>query len=60
MFCYLDGFANICTKVSPMEVVTLVNNMFTSFDRLSERHDVYKVRKCIKEINMININVCLC
>lgn len=28
-----------------MEVVTLVNKMFLTFDELSEKHDVYKVRR---------------
>ena len=45
MFSYLDGFDRICTKVTPMEVVSLVNKMFLTFDTLSEKHDVYKVMK---------------
>ena len=45
MFSYLDNFDNICSSVSPMEVVTLVNKMFLTFDELSEKHDVYKVRR---------------
>ena len=45
MFSYLDNFDNICANVSPMEVVTLVNKMFLTFDELSEKHDVYKVRR---------------
>lgn len=45
MFSYLDGFDNICARVTPMEVVTLVNNMFLTFDTLSEKHDVYKVNR---------------
>lgn len=43
MFSYLDGFDNICANVTPMEVVNLVNKMFLTFDKLSEKHDVYKV-----------------
>ncbi|KAL9979703.1 hypothetical protein ACROYT_G017405 [Oculina patagonica] len=42
MFSYLDGFDNICANVPPMEVVNLVNKMFLTFDKLSEKHDVYK------------------
>lgn len=42
MFSYLDGFDNICANVTPMEVVSLVNKMFLTFDKLSEKHDVYK------------------
>ena len=47
MFSYLDGFDNICAKVTPMEVVTLVNKMFLTFDQLCEKNDVYKVRDMI-------------
>ncbi|XP_020908568.1 soluble guanylate cyclase 88E [Exaiptasia diaphana] len=42
MFSYMDGFASICARVSPMKAVTLINNVFTLFDRLTERHNVYK------------------
>lgn len=45
MFSYLDGFVTICSQVGAMEIVNLVNNMFTIFDKLTERHDVYKVFK---------------
>ena len=45
MFSYLDGFVTICSQVDAMEVVNLVNNMFISFDKLTEQHDVYKVMK---------------
>ena len=44
MFSYLDGFVAICSQVDAMEIVSLVNNMFTSFDKLTEKHDVYKVQ----------------
>ena len=44
MFSYLDGFVTICSQVDAMEVVNLVNNMFISFDKLTEQHDVYKVK----------------
>lgn len=45
MFSYLDGFVAICSQVGAMEIVNLVNNMFTIFDKLTEKHDVYKVIK---------------
>lgn len=45
MFSYLDGFVTICSQVDAMEVVNLVNNMFISFDKLTELHDVYKVMR---------------
>lgn len=51
MFSYLDGFVTICSQVDAMEVVNLVNNMFISFDKLTEQHDVYKVNVIIKIID---------
>lgn len=51
MFSYLDGFDHICANVTPMEVVNLVNKMFLTFDKLSEKHDVYKVSSLTYEIN---------
>lgn len=49
MFSYLDGFDHICANVTPMEVVNLVNKMFLTFDKLSEKHEVYKVRNSIPD-----------
>lgn len=51
MFSYLDGFDHICANVTPMEVVNLVNKMFLTFDKLSEKHEVYKVSNSIDKIN---------
>ena len=51
MFSYLDGFDHICANVTPMEVVNLVNKMFLTFDKLSEKHDVYKVSSLTEKIN---------
>ena len=51
MFSYLDGFVTICSQVDAMEVVNLVNNMFISFDKLTEQHDVYKVKTISKIID---------
>ena len=43
MVSYMDGFESIRSQVGPMEIVSLVNDMFTIFDKLTEKHDVYKV-----------------
>ena len=43
MVSYMDGFESICSQVGPREIVSLVNDMFTIFDKLTEKHDVYKV-----------------
>ncbi|XP_068723513.1 soluble guanylate cyclase 88E-like [Montipora capricornis] len=42
MFSYLDGFVTICSQVKAMEVVNLVNTLFTILDNLTDKHDVYK------------------
>lgn len=56
MFSYLDGFDNICSKVMPMEVVNLVNKMFLTFDKLSEKHDVYKVTWQLLKVTLYPLN----
>lgn len=43
MVSYMDGFASICSQVGALEIVSLANDMFTIFDKLTEKHDVYKV-----------------
>ena len=45
LFSDVVGFTNICSKIQPMEVVALLNNMYTKFDKLTEQFRVYKVRK---------------
>ncbi|ESO91872.1 hypothetical protein LOTGIDRAFT_121827, partial [Lottia gigantea] len=43
LFSDVVGFTTICSRISPMEVVCLLNAMYTKFDQLSEKHNVYKV-----------------
>ena len=43
LFSDVVGFTHICSLISPMEVVTMLNNMYTVFDQISEQHNVYKV-----------------
>lgn len=43
LFSDVVGFTHICSMISPMEVVTMLNNMYTAFDQISEQHNVYKV-----------------
>ncbi|XP_031549220.1 soluble guanylate cyclase 88E-like [Actinia tenebrosa] len=43
LFSDVVGFTTICSLISPMEVVTMLNCMYTTFDKLSEKHNVYKV-----------------
>ena len=43
LFSDVVGFTRICSQISPMEVVSMLNAMYTQFDQLSEEHSVYKV-----------------
>ncbi|XP_076471523.1 soluble guanylate cyclase gcy-31-like [Babylonia areolata] len=43
LFSDVVGFTTICSRITPMEVVSMLNAMYTEFDQLSEKHDVYKV-----------------
>jgi len=43
LFSDVVGFTRICSQISPMEVVSMLNAMYTKFDQLSEQHHVYKV-----------------
>ncbi|XP_070200385.1 soluble guanylate cyclase 88E-like, partial [Littorina saxatilis] len=43
LFSDVVGFTTICSRITPMEVVSMLNAMYTEFDKLSETHNVYKV-----------------
>ncbi|XP_033751645.1 soluble guanylate cyclase 88E-like [Pecten maximus] len=43
VFSDVVGFTAICSQISPMDVVSMLNAMYTKFDNLSELHKVYKV-----------------
>ncbi|OWF53088.1 soluble guanylate cyclase 88E-like [Mizuhopecten yessoensis] len=43
VFSDVVGFTAICSQISPMDVVSMLNAMYTKFDNLSELHHVYKV-----------------
>ncbi|VDP37027.1 unnamed protein product [Schistosoma mattheei] len=38
------GFTTICSGLAPLEVVGLLNKLYSVFDGLTEKHKVYKVR----------------
>ena len=45
LFSDIKGFTLICKGCQPMEVVGMLNQLYTLFDSLIEKHRVYKVRQ---------------
>lgn len=43
LFSDVVTFTEICSRITPMEVVSLLNYMYSIFDTLTERNNVYKV-----------------
>jgi guanylate cyclase len=43
LFSDVVTFTEICSRITPMQVVILLNHMYSLFDQLSERNGVYKV-----------------
>ena len=51
LFSDMYQFVNICESLSPMEVVSLLNAMYVSFDQRTEVHHVYKARNSVLSSN---------
>lgn len=51
LFSDVVGFTSTCSKMNPIEVISLLNEMYTRFDGLLEIHNVYKVKICLKNLN---------
>ncbi|XP_037034237.1 soluble guanylate cyclase 88E [Bradysia coprophila] len=43
LFSDVVTFTEICSRITPMEVVSMLNGMYSIFDNLTERNKVYKV-----------------
>ena len=43
LFSDIKGFTTVCSRCQPMEVVGMLNRLYTRFDNLIEKHNVYKV-----------------
>ncbi|KAL3315821.1 hypothetical protein Ciccas_005546 [Cichlidogyrus casuarinus] len=43
LFSDVVGFTTICSRMTPLDVVNMLNDMYSVFDQLTEKHKVYKV-----------------
>nr|AAI37869.1 Gucy1b2 protein [Mus musculus] len=43
LFSDVVTFTNICAACEPIQIVNMLNSMYSKFDRLTNIHDVYKV-----------------
>lgn len=41
-FSEIDGFSTISAESSPTEVMTLLNDLWTAYDQIIDKFDVYK------------------
>ena len=43
LFSDVVGFTSTCAQLTPLEVVSFLNEMYTKFDNALENHNTYKV-----------------
>ena len=44
LFADIVDFTRLCARITPRELVTLLNKVFSAFDRLTQRHGLEKIK----------------
>ncbi|MEG4962938.1 MULTISPECIES: adenylate/guanylate cyclase domain-containing protein [unclassified Microcoleus] len=44
LFADIVGFTSLAARISPLELVNLLNQIFSKFDQLTEKHDLEKIK----------------
>lgn len=47
MFADIVGFTQISSQISPPELVSLLNDIFSTFDRLAQKHGLEKIKTIV-------------
>ena len=53
LFSDIKGFTNICASCEPIQVVELLNDMYTLFDSQLAKNNVYKVSTCNQRFSFV-------